>query len=91
MEGRRNEVFFFDTPELELDASGVVVRPDVRKASTTTAACFLPRINYASRRSLQVTLLVPILAGLVGLLVSFLMMRLPDIQSSGAPEGIALG
>ena len=36
-------------------------------------------------------LLVPILAGLIGLFNSFRMMRLPDPQQSGSTEGMALG
>ena len=50
------------------------------------------RINTDARPlALQVALLVPILAGLVGLFMSFRMMRLPDPVSSGSAEGIALG
>jgi hypothetical protein len=41
--------------------------------------------------ALQVALLVPILAGLIGLLNSFGMMRLPDPASSSAVEGMSLG
>jgi Major Facilitator Superfamily len=41
--------------------------------------------------SLQVALLIPILAGLVGLFNSFRMMRLPDPTPSPAVEGVALG
>jgi EmrB/QacA subfamily drug resistance transporter len=50
------------------------------------------RINTDARPlALQVALLVPILAGLVGLLNSFRMMRLPDLKPSGSVEGMALG
>ena len=50
------------------------------------------RINTDARPlALQVALLVPILAGLVGLVNSFRMMRLPDIKPSGSVEGMALG
>ncbi|HEU4399430.1 MAG TPA: MFS transporter [Actinomycetota bacterium] len=50
------------------------------------------RINTDARPlALQVALLVPILAGLVGLFNSFRMMRLPDITPSGSVEGMALG
>jgi EmrB/QacA subfamily drug resistance transporter len=50
------------------------------------------RINTEARpMALQVALLIPILASLLGLLVSFRMMRLPDPVSSGAAEGFALG
>jgi MFS family permease len=50
------------------------------------------RINTDARhRALQVALLVPILAGLLGLFNSFRMMRLPDPTPSSAVEGLALG
>jgi EmrB/QacA subfamily drug resistance transporter len=50
------------------------------------------RINTDARPlALQVALLVPILAGLLGLLNSFRMMRLPDITPSDSAEGMALG
>jgi hypothetical protein len=50
------------------------------------------RINTDARpRALQVALLVPILAALVGLFNSFRMMRLPDPTPSSALEGAAFG
>ena len=50
------------------------------------------RINTDARPlALQVALLVPILAGLLGLFTSFRMMRQPDPVSSGSAEGLALG
>jgi hypothetical protein len=50
------------------------------------------RINTDTRPlALQVALLVPILASLVGLVNSFHMMRLPDLKPSGSVEGMALG
>jgi MFS family permease len=50
------------------------------------------RINTDARhRGLQVALLIPVLAGLLGLFNSFRMMRLPDPQPSAALEGMALG
>jgi EmrB/QacA subfamily drug resistance transporter len=50
------------------------------------------RINTDARPlALQVALLIPILAGLVGLINSFRMLRLPDPESSGSAEGLALG
>ena len=50
------------------------------------------RINTDARPlALQVALLVPILAGLVGLFNSFRMMRLPDPTPSASAEGMALG
>jgi EmrB/QacA subfamily drug resistance transporter len=50
------------------------------------------KINVQARHvALQVALLIPILAGLAGLLFSFRMMRLPDPQQSGSSEQVALG
>ena len=44
-----------------------------------------------SNLALQVALLVPILAGLLGLFNSFRMLRLPDVAPSAAVEAAALG
>jgi hypothetical protein len=50
------------------------------------------RINTDARPlALQVALLVPILAGLLGLFNSFRMVRLPDPKPSSSVEGMALG
>ena len=50
------------------------------------------RINTDARHSaLQIALLIPILAGGLGLLNSFRMMRLPDPVPSETAEGLALG
>ena len=50
------------------------------------------RINTDARPlALQVALLVPILAGLLGLFNSFHMMRLPEIKPSGSVEAMGLG
>jgi fucose permease len=50
------------------------------------------RINTQARHlALQVALLIPILAGLAGLLISFRMIRLPDPQQSGSGEQVVLG
>jgi EmrB/QacA subfamily drug resistance transporter len=50
------------------------------------------RINEEARdRALQVAVLVPVLAGLLGLVNSFRMMKLPDIVPSASIEGAALG
>ena len=50
------------------------------------------RINTEARPfALQVALLVPLIAGLLGLITSFRMMRLPDPAPSGSAEGMALG
>jgi len=50
------------------------------------------RINTGARhRALQVALLIPLLAALLGLFNGFRMMRLPDPKPSTAVEGMALG
>ena len=50
------------------------------------------RINDASRnRSLQVALLVPFLAGLLGLGNAVRMRRLPDVKPSAPIEGVDFG
>ncbi len=47
--------------------------------------------NDARDRSLQVALLVPLLASLLGFGNSFSMLKLPDIKPSAAIEGLDLG
>jgi len=50
------------------------------------------RINTEARPlALQVALVIPILAGLAGLVVSFRMRRQPDPEPSGSGAGITLG
>lgn len=50
------------------------------------------RINTDARPiALQIALLIPILAGCIGLINGFRMRRLPDPKSSGAGEGMLLG
>jgi hypothetical protein len=50
------------------------------------------KINtQASHLALQVALLIPILAGLAGLLISFRMRRLPDPEQSGSGEQMVSG
>jgi hypothetical protein len=50
------------------------------------------RINTEARPlALQVALLVPMIAGLLGLLNSFRMSRLPDVKPSSAAEGMSIG
>ena len=50
------------------------------------------RINTDARpRALQVALLVPLIAGVIGLLLSFRMVRLPDIRPSASLEGVLGG
>jgi EmrB/QacA subfamily drug resistance transporter len=68
----------------QLDALIVNQPPDVEAE--------IIRINTDARPiALQVALLVPLLAGLVGLFNAFRMMRLPDPQSSSAAEGVGFG
>jgi hypothetical protein len=48
------------------------------------------RINTEARPfALQVALLVPLLAGLLGLLVSFRMVRVGDVKPQASLEGLA--
>jgi len=50
------------------------------------------RINTEARDvSLRIALLVPVLAGLIGLVISFRMRRLPDIAPAAPLEGTTLG
>jgi EmrB/QacA subfamily drug resistance transporter len=50
------------------------------------------RINTEARPlALQVALLIPMIAGLLGLLNSFRMSRLPDLKPSSAAEGMSIG
>jgi len=50
------------------------------------------RINTEARdTALQVALLVPLIAGLLGFLNSFRMVKMPDPEPSGAAEGLLLG
>jgi hypothetical protein len=49
------------------------------------------RINTDARpRALQVGLLVPLVAALVGLAMSFRMVRLPDLEPKSHAEGLEL-
>ena len=50
------------------------------------------RINTEARPlALQVALIIPLLAGLIGLVNGFRMTRLPDPEASGSGEGMILG
>jgi hypothetical protein len=50
------------------------------------------RINTDVRPfALQIALLVPLIAGLLGTITSFRMMRLPDPAPSSASDGMVLG
>jgi hypothetical protein len=68
----------------DLDALLVDEPKDVREA--------ILHINKEARdRSLQVALLVPLFASLIGLLNAFRMRRLPDPTPASSTEGVALG
>ena len=63
-----------------------------RRTNPTDVRAEILRINTDARDlSLQVALLVPVLAGLIGLANSFRMRRLPDITPSASLEGTTLG
>lgn len=50
------------------------------------------KINNESRnRSLQAALLIPLLAGIVGSIISFKMVKLPEIEPSSKGEGSIMG
>jgi hypothetical protein len=50
------------------------------------------RINTEARYfALQIALMVPLLAGLLGFLNSFRMVKLPDLKPSSAAEGLLMG
>jgi hypothetical protein len=50
------------------------------------------RINTDARHyALQIALIIPLLAGLLGFLNSFRMIRLPEPKPSAAAEAAALG
>jgi hypothetical protein len=50
------------------------------------------RINTEARPlALQIALLVPLLAGLIGVIVSFRMVRLPYVEPVADIEGVAFG
>jgi MFS family permease len=59
---------------------------------TPEVAAEVLRINTDARNlSLQIALIVPLLAGLLGLGLSFRMARLPEVEPSAAAEEFALG
>jgi MFS family permease len=90
-------------PAAAKDRVATVLEDDAQVMSTTQLEDLLEgqppeiraeivRINDDARpRALQVALLVPLVAGLVGLFNAFRMMRLPDPAPSAAAEGMVLG
>jgi LPXTG-motif cell wall-anchored protein len=79
---------------LEHDAqimSNTALKEQLKSQPPTTQDEII-RINTDARHlALQVALLIPLLAALLGLFNSFRMMRLPDPRPSSAVEGVALG
>ena len=67
----------------QLDEEMTLERPAVQKE-------VLSINSDATNLALQVALLIPVLAGLLGLLTSLRMMRLPDVEPSAAAEAAAL-
>ena len=64
---------------------------DARRTEPPAVQDEVVRINTdANDRSLQIALLVPILAALLGLLNALRMMRLPDIEPAADTEAAAL-
>jgi MFS family permease len=63
--------------EAQLKAEPPAIREEILRINTK-----------ASHVALQVALLIPIIAALVGLFISFRMMRLPDPRASSAVEGV---
>ncbi len=79
---------------LETDAeimSDSALQQRLAEAPPEVAAEIVAINTDARDRSLQVALLVPVLAGVLGLINGFRMMRLPDIEPSGSLEGLDLG
>jgi EmrB/QacA subfamily drug resistance transporter len=73
---------FMTNTRLESDLKG---QPEAVQAE-------IIHINTEARHhALQVALLVPVLASLLGLINSFFMVRLPDPESSSSAEGMVLG
>ena len=68
------------TPSISVSASAQEIQDEIIRINTETRPI-----------ALQVALLVPVLAGVLGLLNSLRMMRLPDIKPAANLEEFALG
>jgi hypothetical protein len=82
------------TRALETDAevmSNTALAEQITGQPAEVEAAVLAINDEARNRSLQVALLVPLLACLLGLGNSFRMLRLPDIAPSAAVEGYGAG
>jgi EmrB/QacA subfamily drug resistance transporter len=79
---------------LETDAevmSNATLEARLTEEPPEVQAAILDINTEARDRSLQVALLVPLLAGLLGLANSFRMLRLPDIEPSASLDGLDFG
>jgi hypothetical protein len=80
------------TPNGQSCMTGRIAWSASRSPHTQTAADEIIRINTRARHlALQVALLIPFLAALLGFFNSFRIMRLPDPRPSSATEGMGLG
>jgi hypothetical protein len=80
--------------ELEHDAevmSNTQLQQQITGEPPAVEAEILAINTQARNRSLQVALLVPAIASLLGLGNSFRMLRLPDITPAADTEGVAFG
>jgi hypothetical protein len=82
------------TVALEEDAqvmSTTALAEQITGQPAEVEAAVLAINDEARNRSLQVALLVPLLATLIGFGNSFRMLRLPDVKPSAAIEGLGAG
>ena len=84
--------------DVHLDAGlrVVTMAPDGPRSGGSRGATFRRPVRFdqvnndATNLALQVALLIPLLAGLLGLFSAMRMMRLPDIEPSTSTEAAAL-
>jgi MFS family permease len=67
------------------------LQAQLAKQPAETQAAVLDINSQARNRSLQIALLIPVLAGMIGIINSFRMMRLPEIKPTANLEGVSLG
>ena len=73
---------------------GAAVLPRIASSAqgTSTAAAGAMRINTHARPiALQIALLIPLIAALIGIVLGFRMTRLPDIEPSASAETLLAG
>src|SRR5262249_28059053 len=80
-------VLVVDTSLMNVSISAVV--HDLGTTVSTVQAAIA--LTGARPFALQIVLLVPLTAGLLGTITSFRMLRLPDPESSSSAEGMVLG